>query len=261
MDGRRMQSKRSKGSALADWLAYGMLTIFIIAVIAAVLFPMFTRREDCTYTVGCPGLLKECAVALQLYWNDYDSHLPSSYLVSHSKKWSRRDSLMFISKLGEMPPTANTRLQTWPQVLYGHMKNKDIMWCPSDSADTSNRNSQVSYWYKLANDKAWYGEGCTKPCRTEADFQYNADQICFYEHQGWHCGRSDGLKNDVMINASFMDSHVEAIVVKSATSGNPINCAANSDGEPMYFNYDNKTHKRAAGPARYTDPQRYSDMF
>jgi len=141
------------------------------------------------------------------------------------------------------------------------MRYKDSFWCPSDNSDHTLPGAQVSYWYKLANDKAWYGVDCTKPCRTESDFSYNADQICFYEHKGWHFGDTNGLKNNVQINAAFMDSHVETIVIKNATSGNPLNCAINPDGEPMYYNYDTKTNKQTTGPARYIDSTRYSDKF
>ena len=145
------------------------------------------------------------------------------------------------------------------------MKSKDIAFCPSDSVDKTNPNAHTSYYLKLANDKAWYGVGCPKPRRHLADFGYESDQIAFYEHSGWHFGDSSGrLGNRTKINVSYMDTHVEIIEVCNATSGDPINCAVNSDGEPMYYNtsVDNKGNtKTPDGPAKLTDPTCCYDSF
>ena len=53
------------------------------------------------------------------------------------------------------------------------------------------------------------------------------------------------------------------ISLKSATSGDTINCAANADGEPMYFNYDERTGKTlpANMPAKFVDPARFGDQY
>jgi len=68
-----------------------------------------------------------------------------------------------------------------------------------------------------------------------------------------------------MITASFVDTHVETIVIKNGTSGDPINCVASSDGEPMYYNtaVDSKTGqpKKDTGPAHHIDPTRCYDQL
>lgn len=239
-----------------------IVLVVVVLILAVILLPIIHNgNSECILRSSCPDNLKCYAIALQLYWTDYNDQLPSSYLTNHSKRWNRHDSLRFCTIAGNRPPLVNTREQTMAQTLYGHMKNKDIMWCYSDAADRNNPDSQVSYWYKLAMDKAWYGEQCSKPHKRAADFAFPTDQIVFYEHQGWHFGTSDGLKNSRQINAAFMDSHVEPILIKNATSGDPLNCGANSDGEPMYYNYDNVKNTQDAGPAKHVDPSRYSDRL
>ena len=140
-----------------------------------------------------------------------------------------------------------------------------MMFCTSDTVDRTDPYSHTSYWYKLANDKAWYGVGCKVQRRTMNDYAFEADQIAFYERLGWHFGDTSGLRNGVQINASFIDTHVETLVIQNATSGDPVNCAANSDGEPMYYNTDvnqrNDTAQKQAGPATLTDPTRCYDSF
>lgn len=256
-----MMNQRKGSIAVLDVL----ICVCIIVVLAAVLFPSYTRCRTPARPRSCQSNLKECAVALQLYWNDYDGYLPSSVLVNHSKKWNRRDFMTFATKRGVLPSVLAHHQRTWPEILYDHMKNKDVMWCPSDPALTNDPKAQVTFWYKLAIDKAWYGDGCVKPCRKESDFAYNADQIVFYEHKYLHFSGNHGqsLVNGAQINVAYMDSHVKTITLENTTSGNPNNCAANLDGEPMYFNYDYKTSKKLPDgiPAKYIDPGRYGDSL
>lgn len=235
-----------------------VLVFIFFLFVAAVMFPVLCRPHGCgSRKAKCLNNLKQCAQALKMYADDYDGAMPSSYFVRESKQWNKRDSLYFCTKRGKIP-SENSPRRTWAEVLYDHMKSSDIVFCPKDEVDPESRNPTTSYWYKVANDKAWYGVGCKKPCRNMTDYGYEADQLAFYERLGWHFGDTSGLKNGVKINVSYMDTHVETITIKNATSGDPINCAASSDGEPMYFNtrYDEKTGKstKQKGPATYTDP-------
>jgi len=189
--------------------------------------------------------------------------MPSSYLVGGKAHWNRNDFLHFATVVGNRPPLRSPR-RTWPEILYDNMRDKDIMFCPSDPVSRTNPNAQASYWYKTANDKAWYGIGCPEPRRKMGDYGYESDQVAFYEHQPWHCGEIGGLKNGAVINAAYVDTHVEANEMKNATSANPVNCAANSYGEPMYYNTRVDAKGKAkldTGPARQIDPAVCYDEF
>jgi type II secretory pathway pseudopilin PulG len=228
----------------------------IVVVVSLLLLPVFAQDRETSQKSQCQSNLKQCAQALKMYADDYDGTMPSSYLVSGKEHWNRNDFLRFATLVGNRPPKTSPR-QTWPEILYDNMRSKDIMFCPSDPVSRNNPNAQASYWYKTANDKAWYGLGCPEPRKKMDDYGYESDQIAFYEHQPWHFGGSGGLKNGTQINASFVDTHVETIVIKNATSANPVNCAANSYGEPMYYNLrvdDRGKTKSDTGPARQIDP-------
>ncbi len=161
---------------------------------------------------ACLNNLKQCAQALKMYADDYDGALPSSYLVGHAPHWNRPDYLKFATLAGKKPDDKSPR-RTWSQVLYDNMRSKDIVFCPADPVDRSSPNAQASYWYKLANDKAWYGVGCPQPRRKMGDYGYESDQIAFYEHQPFHYGGAGGLRDGARINAAFVDTHVELIAV------------------------------------------------
>ena len=242
-----------------------IIIFFVLFVLLVIMAPVFLPHGGGSRKAFCQNNIKECAIALQQYWNDYDGHLPSSYLVRHSKKWNRRDFETFATKQGTLPPESGQHPRTWAQVLYNYMgKSNDIMFCPSDNCEKGDPNFTVSYWWKLAADKAWYGEGCGKPCQAETDFAYNADQIIFYEKAGFHTGYPDKIGNDVQINVAYLDSHVKNVTIKQGSS-KPISPSAMTVGEPMYWNYDNQPKNGA--PTVITpstsaiDPRRYSDKL
>ncbi len=240
-----------------------LVVMVLILVIAAVVFPMFVRHGERVRPSTCQVNLKECALALQLYTHDYDGHLPSSALVNGSEKWNRDDFVTFATRTGNLP--AKGKQKTWVQLLYSHMKNKDIMFCPSDTSDRTKPDVQTSYWYKVAVDRAWYGDRCKKPCRKATDFIYDADQIVFYERKGWHFGDTRGLKNGVQIKVVYLDTHMRTIALVNSTED--YTNSPTAPGEPRYFNFDNNKPKGPGNPpspktpAGHIDPNRYSDML
>lgn len=235
-------------------------------VLGIVLFPVYARYRERRYIryPSCQSNLRECAIAFHMYCYDYDGYLPSSALVSGTKAWNQADFEKFASEAGALN-SAPARKRTWSQVLYGSMKDKDIMFCPYDPAVSPKVGGKVSYWWKLAIDKAWYGERCVKPCRKQSDFAYSADQVFLYERAGFHFGASEGLKNDVRINVAYLDSHVKSVSLVNSSKRwitSPL-----GSGEPAYFNFDNKKPKTATNPpppdelADHVDPGRYSDVL
>lgn len=249
---------------------------FVLAVVAAVLLPIFARRtgghgpED-----SCSNNLRQCAIALQIYCEEYNGCLPSSAIVSGSKKWNKADFAHFATRLRHVPVPTNTSPNTWTQALYPYVRNKHVVFCPDDRADRAAPNSRVSYYWKTAIDKGWYGIGCKKPHRKLTDSPNAADQIVLYERAGFHDQQKrflrspiiPGLKNGVRINVAYLDSHVRSVAIVNATDGNPDRPELASNGEPMYFNFDQSKPKGPGNPpaadilANHTDPSRYSDRL
>lgn len=251
-----MLARRKSGFTLIELL----VVIAIIAILAAILFPVFARAREAARKSSCQSNLKQCAQALKMYTDDYDGTLPSNALVAANGAWNQNQYQVFGCKLvgstnNRFPPLGTTGKQTWPQVLYDNMRNKDIMFCPSDSAShVDTDNPTLSYWYKFANDNAW-----NNGKRKMGDFGYESDQISFFEYKGWHFGDQNGLKNNVQFNMAYMDTHVETVVLKhgqgtpvTAPSGamvvfepfawntqvDPVTGAANDPANPVLSNTD-----------------------
>ncbi len=277
-----MPTRKKSGFTLIELL----VVIAIIAILAAILFPVFARAREAARKSSCQNNMKECAIALQIYWNDYDATLPSSMVAANyigSNDYAAAQE-RFCSRSGQLPRPANsTQPGTWPQMLYSHMKNRDILFCPSDSADhhdvdlpgSPHLDVEASYWWKYAADLAWNLPSLR--AQKDGDFVYNADQIVFYEHKGWHFGDLAGMRNNVQINCAFMDSHVKTHTIVNGSDAPTTTFAAGvaAQGEPMFYNFNNELARQvgvnppapgvvtgpSSDPEAYVNPHIYSDMM
>ncbi len=221
------------------------------------------------HRMACQDSLHRIGQALQLYADDYDGKLPSSYLCGRSKAWSPSDFTRFASRRGDWSSKSGGRNSTWPALLHSYVPGKgaDFIWCPSDPNAWSNSPSaRVSYYWKAAVDRAWYGG-----FRSMDDFAAKSDQVLAYEHNDWHFGRvNDGLADGAMITCVFLDSHIEFMVIPDsgyAKSENPPGPLPKSGvGEPAWFNcpigqlgfpQENRSHKRGM----YWNPQQWADTY
>jgi len=85
-----------------------LVVIAIIAILAAILFPVFSRAREKARQASCQSNLKQLALAVLMYIQDYDeTYPPFAYMV------------------GAVPITAF-------QMVIPYMKNDQILLCPDD---------------------------------------------------------------------------------------------------------------------------------
>ncbi len=109
-------SRRSGGFTLIELL----VVIAIIALLAAILFPVFARAREKARQTSCASNLKQLSLGFAMYAQDYDEHY---YTV------------------------AGTYAAGWAQPLYGYVKNTQIYTCPDD---VNTATYPVSYAYNAA---------------------------------------------------------------------------------------------------------------
>ncbi|MCW3095746.1 MAG: prepilin-type N-terminal cleavage/methylation domain [Chthonomonadaceae bacterium] len=87
-----------------------LVVIAIIAILAAILFPVFAQAREKARGVSCLSNLKQIGTGFMMYTQDYDENLCPP----------------FIGAVG-----ANA--QTWDRLMQPYVKSTQLMECPSDA--------------------------------------------------------------------------------------------------------------------------------
>jgi prepilin-type N-terminal cleavage/methylation domain-containing protein/prepilin-type processing-associated H-X9-DG protein len=98
-----------------------LVVIAIIAILAAILFPVFAKARERAKQSTCLNNLKQFGVAFQTYYQDYDEHFP---MQGGTQAWGDRAG--------------------WSEMIYPQIKSFDVYRCPSDP------KSNVSYTMNAA---------------------------------------------------------------------------------------------------------------
>ncbi len=114
-----MRKHFNKGFTLIELL----VVIAIIAILAAILFPVFARAREKARQTQCLSNVKETMLAVNMYAQDYDETLPRLNTDVGSSGY-------------ELPngSTYNGQYMLWHTILYPYTKNYQIWSCPSDSS-------------------------------------------------------------------------------------------------------------------------------
>lgn len=116
-----MQRSRRRAFTLIELL----VVIAIIAILAAILFPVFARARENARRASCLSNVKQMGLGMMMYAQDYDETLPPA-LYAMSTPYSYPDNVVW-----------NTGFLYWPQLIYPYTKSVQIYYCPS-SPNTAN---------------------------------------------------------------------------------------------------------------------------
>ena len=106
-----------------------LVTVVVLAIIAAILFPLFTRRND-RPRPSCQNNLKQIVLGFKQYINDFDERYPLVFVTSGSATG--------------VPPYG------WADALQPYIKNTQVYQCPSDTlegTDNPTKPGYTDYWY------------------------------------------------------------------------------------------------------------------
>ena len=109
-----------------------LVVIAIIAILAAILFPVFGRARENARRSSCQSNLKQIGLGFAQYTQDYDERLPNSQdgggtpTAAPNASWNYFNSGKFDMSLGS---------------IYPYVKSTQIFSCPSDTAGQANNNS------------------------------------------------------------------------------------------------------------------------
>ncbi len=110
-----------------------LVVIAIVAILAALLFPVFGKARERGRQTVCLSNVRQIGTAMLLYAQDNDQHLPFTEITN--------------------------QLIYWPELLRSYLNNDELFVCPDDTllpdsflmhyADGKTFNARISYAYNL----------------------------------------------------------------------------------------------------------------
>jgi prepilin-type N-terminal cleavage/methylation domain-containing protein/prepilin-type processing-associated H-X9-DG protein len=213
-------SRITRGFTLIELL----VVIAIIAILAAILFPVFARARENARRSSCQSNLKQIGLGIMQYTQDYDERYPAAYY--------------------DITP----RTAPWHYVIQPYVKSAQLFKCPSNTStagvnDVPGPQSIPASYVGVggANADAWGGRPVlviVKPSTTNANEWATSTHTSQIDSPaqtimvGEHPNRSDATywnnNNDMKMtnhlettNFLFSDGHVKAM--KPAATGTPVN--------------------------------------
>ncbi len=118
-----------------------LVVIAIIAILAAILFPVFAQAREKARSTACLSNLKQVGMATRMYSQDYDEVLVPNYLYSSTSTYA-----------------------WWFDLLQPYVKNRDVFVCPNWSsvdvyATAPGAPKQTVKWSYGGNNWHWWPNG------------------------------------------------------------------------------------------------------
>jgi len=157
-----------------------LVVIAIIAILAAILFPVFARAREKARQSSCQSNLKQLALAMLMYAQDYDERMPM--------RWVERGSDdIYI-----------------PDLIYPYVKNAQLFECPSIAGsaslylgDATRSSKPLSYGW-LGGSPSHPGNPCSI-CGRSCSANYHL----FDGYRGVKMAVIEAPANQMMIHEGF----------------------------------------------------------
>lgn len=107
-----------------------LVVIAIISILAAILFPVFSRAREQARRSACLSNMRQLATAFALYTQDYDETLPNS--TDGSPGANREGAWLFYNRFPANHPLTPAAYEVQRGGLFPYVKNAQAYVCPSD---------------------------------------------------------------------------------------------------------------------------------
>jgi prepilin-type N-terminal cleavage/methylation domain-containing protein len=249
---------RYRGFTLIELL----VVIAIIAILAAILFPVFARAREKANQIACTSNVKQIGLAWLQYTQDYDEQYPprnSPLLadgVTPNPDWTAQTGPNVSAGFPCKPcrPKSRTTGVPYNSSVYAmpYVKSQNLFHCPSDSGIPASANDPTS----ASGKPVWQVEGTSYCINTvvtrvgsTANIPYPADTYLGAEVYSWHYQQMDAVSlfkskaGAPTRVAYFCDGHAKTVSEKFIADqcGGPL-------GPAMYEDTSAGTHVLTAVP-------------
>lgn len=142
-----------------------LVVIAIIAILAAILFPVFAQARDKARQAACLSNAKQLALGVYMYAQDYDEYIPCAF-----SEWS-------IPQYDGPTGVLTNYPSYWYVVIQPYVKNTKVAKCPSDT----NMGIPASYAYNYPHMS--YRLLYPTTIFSMASYEVPADTLVFGESQ------------------------------------------------------------------------------
>ncbi|HLI47894.1 MAG TPA: DUF1559 domain-containing protein [Chthonomonas sp.] len=163
------KSKSNNGFTLIELL----VVIAIIAILAAILFPVFAQAREKARAISCASNLKQLGLAFKMYTTDYDEHYPFG-------GWRPAD------------PTngASDGTWDWQNSTAPYIKNRGIFRCPDSTDSLEDPNDPTSWQWNRNPVSYLYNNNLGVNRQPLSEAAVNAPADCWMVldgHSDWNC--------------------------------------------------------------------------
>jgi len=114
-----------------------LVVIAVIAILAAILFPVFAQARESARKIGCLSNMKQLGTAVTLYTQDYDEQLPNAIHgfpgVNLTGGWIYYSAF----PANETPRSFDVKQGS----IFTYVKNDQVFACPADTQGRAAGNS------------------------------------------------------------------------------------------------------------------------
>ncbi|MFP3903341.1 MAG: DUF1559 domain-containing protein [Armatimonadota bacterium] len=184
-----------------------LVVIAIIAILAAILFPVFARAREKARQTSCLSNVKQIGLGWQMYIQDYDETVPPYYIPNSERG-------------PELPDLGSSTTLYWQDLIHPYIKNFQIWVCPSEGtsgevAYIRSYGGNYSYVFSHYDDWVYFLADFDYPSQTYAILEATSyitkyDPGILHSSGSSYWGLVESRHND-QNNVLFIDGHAKSL--------------------------------------------------